>query len=150
MMNLATERKKWPEGERNSRELTTPGGRPQTRKHRGSRWPPAILAIVLAMALCGYCREALSAKPTNAVSAEKDVFFIIPHTHWEGAVFLTREEYLDVGLQNILRALRLLKAQPNYRFVLDQAAYVKPFLERFPDEEAAFRRFIGEGRLAIV
>ena len=75
---------------------------------------------------------------------------MIPHTHWEGAVFLTREEYLDVGLPNILRALRLLKAHPNYRFVLDQACYVRPFLERYPEEEAAFRRFIKEGRLAIV
>ncbi|MFZ1934965.1 MAG: glycoside hydrolase family 38 C-terminal domain-containing protein [Thermoguttaceae bacterium] len=75
---------------------------------------------------------------------------MIPHTHWEGAVFLTREEYLDIGLPNILRALRLLKAHPNYRFTLDQACYVRPFLERYPEEVAAFRQFIKEGRLAIV
>ena len=55
-----------------------------------------------------------------------------------------------MGLPNILRALRLLKAYPNYRFVLDQACYVKPFLERYPEEEAAFRQFVAEGRLAIV
>ena len=53
-------------------------------------------------------------------------------------------------MPNILRALRLLKAHPNYRFVLDQACYVKPFLERYPEEEAAFRKFVKEGRLAIV
>src|SRR5439155_12149860 len=33
----------------------------------------------------------------------------IPHTHWEGAVFKTREGYLEMGLPNILKALRLLK-----------------------------------------
>ena len=55
-----------------------------------------------------------------------------------------------MGLPNILRALALLKEHPNYRFVLDQACYVKPFLERHPEEEADFRRFVREGRLAIV
>lgn len=77
-------------------------------------------------------------------------FYFIPHTHWEGAVFKTREEYLAMGLPNILRALRLLKQYPAYRFTLDQACYVQPFLERYPEEEAAFRQFIREGRLAIV
>ncbi len=96
------------------------------------------------------CSPVDSAEPNAPAPVAKDVFFVIPHTHWEGAVFLTREEYLDVGLPNILRALRLLKAHPNYRFVLDQACYVKPFLERYPEEEAAFRKFIKEGRLAIV
>ncbi len=78
-----------------------------------------------------------------------DTFFFIPHTHWEGAVFKTREGYLEMGLSNILRALQLLKTYPAYRFVLDQACYVKPFLERYPEEEPSFRQSIAEGRLAI-
>ena len=82
--------------------------------------------------------------------SDKDTFFFIPHTHWEGAVFKTREAYLDMGLPNILRALALLKQYPDYRFTLDQACYVKPFLERYPQEAEAFRRFVDEGRLAIV
>jgi len=80
----------------------------------------------------------------------RDVFFFVPHTHWEGAVFQTREAYLDMGLPNILRALRLLQEYPGYRFTLDQVCYVRPFLERYPEQEAALRRFIQEGRLAIV
>jgi alpha-mannosidase len=105
---------------------------------------------VFAVALLACCSVADSAEPAPAAAPAKDVFLVIPHTHWEGAVFLTREEYLDMGLQNILRALRLLKTHPNYRFTLDQACYVKPFLERYPEEEAAFRKFVTEGRLAIV
>lgn len=76
--------------------------------------------------------------------------WIIPHTHWEGAVFKTREEYLEEGLPNILQALNLLRSFPEYRFVLDQAAYVRPFLDRYPEEAAEFRKFIAEGRLQIV
>src|SRR5262249_4949629 len=82
--------------------------------------------------------------------AKQHTFWIIPHTHWEGAVFKTREEYLQMGLPNILKALHLLRTQPAYRFTLDQVAYVKPFLERYPEEEADFRKFVAEGRLQLV
>jgi alpha-mannosidase len=108
-----------------------------------------VLLVLGAVGFC-CCQGAISAESAGQASAAKDIFFFIPHTHWEGAVFKTREEYLSMGLPNILRALTLLKAHPNYRFVLDQVCYVKPFLERYPEEEAAFRRFVDEGRLAIV
>ncbi len=81
---------------------------------------------------------------------QKPTFWVIPHTHWEGAVFKTREEYLEMGLPNILKAMKLLREQPEFRFVLDQVAYVKPFLERYPDQERDFRRFLAEGRLQLV
>src|SRR5262245_976948 len=80
----------------------------------------------------------------------KPTFWIIPHTHWEGAVFKTREQYLEMGLPHILLVLQLLQQHPNYRFVLDQAAYVKPFLERYPEAAAGFRQFVAEGRLQVV
>ena len=80
----------------------------------------------------------------------RPTLYYIPHTHWEGAVFKTREGYLEMGLPNILTALRLLKTYPDYKFTLDQVAYIKPFLERYPEQEAAFRKFIDEGRLEIV
>jgi alpha-mannosidase len=76
--------------------------------------------------------------------------WIIPHTHWEGAVFKTREEYLEIGLPHILTALSLLRTHPEFRFVLDQVAYVRPFLERYPEQAAAFRQYVAEGRLQIV
>jgi len=79
----------------------------------------------------------------------KPTFWVIPHTHWEGAVFKTREEYLEMGFGNIVKAMRLLKEQPTYRFTLDQVAYVRPFLERHPALETDFRRFLAEGRLQL-
>ncbi len=76
--------------------------------------------------------------------------YLIPHTHWEGAVFQTREQYLEIGLPHILQALRLLARYPDYRFTLDQVCYVRPFLERYPEAADAFRQFVREGRLGIV
>lgn len=92
------------------------------------------------------------ATAANPVPSEqnKPSLYYIPHTHWEGAVFNTREEYLETGLQHILMALRLLGKYPDYKFTLDQVAYFKPFLERYPEEAAAFRKYIREGRLELV
>ena len=80
----------------------------------------------------------------------KDTFWFISATHWEGAVFKTREQYLEMGLPNILTALKLLNDYPGYRFTLDQVCYVKPFLERYPEEAESFRQFVKDGRLQIV
>jgi alpha-mannosidase len=89
-----------------------------------------------------------SADPQKAPAQQ--TLWVIPHTHWEGAVFKTREEYLEIGLPHILTALALLRTHPEYRFVLDQVAYVRPFLERYPEQAAAFRQYVAEGRLQIV
>jgi len=91
----------------------------------------------------------LAVLPALVQAETKDLALVIPHTHWEGAVFKTRAEYLDIGLPHILKALNLLKRYPDYRFVLDQMCYVRPFLERYPAEAAAFQRFLEEGRLQI-
>jgi alpha-mannosidase len=93
---------------------------------------------------------ALAVRADEPAGGENQTFWVVPHTHWEGAVFKTREEYLEMGLPNILKAMRLLREQPGFRFTLDQVAYVKPFLERYPDQEADFRRFLAEGRLQLV
>jgi alpha-mannosidase len=106
----------------------------------------SLIAVVLGL-LPGSCPSRAADPPKET---KKDTFWVIPHTHWEGAVFKTRAEYLEMGLPNILKAMKLLKHQPDYRFVLDQVAYVKPFLERYPDQERDFRKFLAEGRLQLV
>ncbi len=84
-----------------------------------------------------------------AQAASPDTVYVVPHTHWEGAVFKTREEYLEMGLPNIVKALYLLKKYPDYRFVLDQMCYVRPFVERYPAEVPAMRELLSQGRLQI-
>jgi len=111
----------------------------------------AAAIIIGVFLLSNWSFEAIAAdSPTVSGNGPKGTFWIIPHTHWEGAVFKTREEYLEEGLSHILTAVRLLKQYPDYRFTLDQVAYFRPFLERYPEEADAFRKFVKEGRLAIV
>ena len=105
----------------------------------------ALLCTLLAVPAFSSCAAFQAAS-----SEQRPTLWIIPHTHWEGAVFKTREAYLQDDLPNILQALHLLRTFPDYRFVLDQAAYVKPFLERYPEEAAEFRSLVSQGRLEIV
>jgi alpha-mannosidase len=107
-----------------------------------------FFSLVLSLSL-GLVRS-FGADSASAGSQALPTFWLVPHTHWEGAVFKTREEYLEMGLPHILTALRLLKEHPNYRFVLDQVEYFRAFLERYPEEADAFRKFVAEGRLQIV
>ena len=79
----------------------------------------------------------------------KDRIWIIPHTHYDAAVFKTRAEYLDIGLPHILLALHTLKTDPRYRFVIDQVCYIRPFLERYPEQADLFREMVAQGRLQI-
>src|SRR5438093_9095195 len=119
---------------------------PQDSMNKAMLRRSAVL-VLFALAILSSAAEQGA---TSSSSSTNVTFWLIPHTHWEGAVFKTREEYLQIGLPNILTALRLLKAHPNYRFTLDQVAYFKPFLERYPEEADAFRRFVANGRLQIV
>src|ERR1041385_6276328 len=90
----------------------------------------AVLAVWAAMGV-----EDVRSQSTAVTN--RPTLYYIPHTHWEGAVFKTREGYVEMGLPHILAALRLLREHPDYRFTLDQ-------------EAADFRRFVAEGRLGIV
>jgi alpha-mannosidase len=127
---------------------------------RVGRLLPFLAGIMLAASILSlaFPSEALRVRPNapmrgaqaHAGDATKPTLWLIPHTHWEGAVFKTREEYLESGLPHILQALHLLAKDPDYTFVLDQVAYVRPFLERYPEAAPEFRRFVREGRLELV
>lgn len=80
----------------------------------------------------------------------RDKMYIVPHSHYDAAVFMTREETLEkVGYKNVLDVLNLLKKDDNYKFVLDQVAYIKPFLEEYPEQESFFKEMVKEKRLEI-
>src|ERR1700722_1549065 len=106
---------------------------------------PLLLFLAPALRTC----TAFQVPPSSAGDANpsQNRLWLIPHTHWEGAVFKTREEYLEEDLPNILEALHLMRAFPEYRFVLDQVAYVKPFLERYPDQAEELQKLIHGGWL---
>jgi len=74
---------------------------------------------------------------------------VVPQTHYDAEVFLTREETFEMGFRNIELALRLLESNPSYTFALDQVCYVRPYLERYPEKREQFMRLVRGGRLTL-
>jgi len=79
-----------------------------------------------------------------------DTFYIIPHTHYDAEVFLPREEYLEVGYKVIFDILHALKTDGDYKFTLDQSAYIEPFLKAYPELRDSFAAMLKSGRLEPV
>jgi alpha-mannosidase len=73
----------------------------------------------------------------------------VPHTHYDAEVFLTRDETFEIGYSVALGALAAMRADPKFKFVLDQTCYIEPFLKTYPEERPFFERMIREGRLEI-
>ncbi|MFQ6131326.1 MAG: alpha-mannosidase [Armatimonadota bacterium] len=76
--------------------------------------------------------------------------FVVPHFHYDAAWQDTYEGYLRLCHRHILDALHIMRSDPDYRFVLDQVALIRPFLERYPEQREPFKQLVAEGRLEIV
>src|SRR6266581_4157154 len=71
-----------------------------------------LIASISASLFSAWGREVSKAgvaAQTQPNSQAKPSLWIVPQTHWEGAVFKTREEYLEIGLPHILTVLSLLR-----------------------------------------
>ena len=76
--------------------------------------------------------------------------FIVPHFHYDAAWLDTYEGYLELCHRHILDVLNIMRQDPEYKFVLDQVALIRPFMERYPEQAAYLRQVVQEGRLELV
>jgi alpha-mannosidase len=74
---------------------------------------------------------------------------VIPQTHYDAEVFLSREETFQRGFDNIERVLTMLSRHPGFTFSLDQVCYLRPYLERYPERRAELLARVREGRLTL-
>lgn len=79
----------------------------------------------------------------------KITLYIVPHTHYDAEVFLTREATLKWGAEHILDALYLLETDPGYRFTLDQRCYVEGFAHLHPEQVTRLRAHVAAGRVEL-
>lgn len=75
--------------------------------------------------------------------------FLVPFSHldlfWTG----TRHECLARGDAIIARALDLLEAHPDFRFLIETANFLEHYVSCHPSDEARIRRLAQEGRLEL-
>lgn len=75
--------------------------------------------------------------------------FIIPHTHYDAEVFITREATLKWGSDHILDVLHIADRDPAYRFTLDQRCYVEGFDSLYPEQMERLKAHVTAGRIEM-
>ncbi|MBZ0290052.1 MAG: hypothetical protein K8I30_20675, partial [Anaerolineae bacterium] len=75
--------------------------------------------------------------------------FVIPHTHFDAEVFITRDATLKWGADNLLDVLHQLDTDPDFRFTLDQRCYVEGFAQLFPEQMERVHKHVASGKLEM-
>lgn len=75
--------------------------------------------------------------------------FVVPHTHYDAEVFITREVTLRWGSDNILDLLYVLDRDPEYRFTLDQRCYIEGFEALHPEQMEKLKAHVASGRIEM-
>lgn len=79
----------------------------------------------------------------------KKIIHIVPNFHYDVEYLRTYEEYRDLCLDNIVKAIRLLLNNPDYRFMIEQVVLLQEFWERYPHFREELKGLIKQGRFEI-
>ena len=89
--------------------------------------------------------------------------FMISHFHYDPVWWNTQAAYTSRwteeppgrarqtnGFNLVAAHLEMARREPEYKFVLAEVDYLKPYWDTHPEDRADLRRFIGEGRVEIM
>ncbi|MGQ0600859.1 MAG: hypothetical protein ACT4QE_04080, partial [Anaerolineales bacterium] len=109
-----------------------------------SRYFPLFLSFLVFLSSCSTPTPIPSPTPvmsygtfdaeTEALIANAErVAFIVPFSHWDTDWHETFDVYSRRSNNNILSAIRMAKAEPRFRYALEQVAFVKHFWDTHPE-----------------
>lgn len=76
--------------------------------------------------------------------------YLVPHTHYDAVWAFTKEDYLYVNIEIILKqALDLMEKREDYRFLIEQAALLEEIERRNPYLFDRITEFIKAGKIEI-
>ena len=89
--------------------------------------------------------------------------FMISHFHYDPVWWNTQAAYTSLwteeppgrarqtnGFNLVAAHLEMARREPEYKFVLAEVDYLKPYWDTHPQDRADLRRFIGDGRVEIM
>jgi alpha-mannosidase len=89
--------------------------------------------------------------------------YMISHFHYDPVWWNTQAAYTSVwseeppgrcrqqnGFDLVRAHLEMARREPEYKFVLAEVDYLKPFWDTHPEDRADLRRFIAEGRVEVM
>jgi alpha-mannosidase len=105
--------------------------------------------------------DGVSAPFTFTVAEPGWTMFMISHFHYDPVWWNTQGAYTSVwiadppdrqtnGFGLVRTHLEMARRDPDYKFVLAEVDYLKPFWDTHPEDRADLRRFIAQGRLEVM
>ena len=103
-----------------------------------------------------------SSKPFAFTVAEPGwTMFMISHFHYDPVWWNTQGAYTSLwrqdppgrcrnGFELVHAHLEMARREPEYKFVLAEVDYLKPYWDTYPEDRADLRRLIAEGRVEIM
>jgi alpha-mannosidase len=125
--------------------------------------------VTVTAAVPGHRRAATvvagaGSTPFTFVDAEPGwTMFMISHFHYDPVWWNTQAAYTSVwteeppgrarqtnGFELVHAHLEMARREPEYKFVLAEVDYLKPYWDTHPEDRADLRRFIAAGRVEIM
>ncbi len=81
---------------------------------------------------------------------ERDIVYVVPHTHYDAVWVFTKEDYFYINIDFILKkVVEILENYDEYKFLIEQAFLLEEIESRYPELFEKIRRFVREGRIEI-
>jgi hypothetical protein len=84
----------------------------------------------------------LDAETQALISRAQRTVFLIPFSHWDTDWHADYQAYSRQADGNILAAIRLAKANPRFRYTLEQVLFVQHFWQNHPEEQADLKALV--------
>jgi alpha-mannosidase len=103
-----------------------------------------------------------SSKPFEFIVAEPGwTMFMVSHFHYDPVWWNTQGAYTSEwaedppgrqanGFELVRAHLEMARREPEYKFVLAEVDYLKPYWDTRPEDRADLRRFIAQGRVEVM
>ncbi|MDZ4270845.1 MAG: alpha-mannosidase, partial [Mycobacterium sp.] len=130
---------------------------------------PVEVAVRVVDPVVGQRRRARAVAGESSVGFEFTVaepgwtMFMVSHFHYDPVWWNTQAAYTSVwtedppsrfrqtnGFELVSAHLEMARREPEYKFVLAEVDYLKPFWDTHPEDRADLRRLIADGRVEIM
>lgn len=127
------------------------------------------IAVTVAQPAIGECRAARVHAGATSLQFEFTVaepgwtMFMVSHFHYDPVWWNTQGAYTSEwredppgrgrqtnGFELVHAHLEMARREPEYKFVLAEVDYLKPYWDTHPEDRADLRRFIADGRVEIM
>src|ERR1700758_716802 len=139
----------------------------ETRAHRGQEVievPVAVEHPVVGQRRTAQVRVDGGTTPLAFTVAEPGwTMFMISHFHYDPVWWNTQGGYTSLwtedppgkarqtnGFELVHAHLEMARREPEYKFVLAEVDYLKPYWDTRPEDRADLRRFLAEGRVEVM